>query len=64
MYTEIFLYARRTANLWKPRHESYMVSILKKLKIYVQTNEGNESAGGGGGGGGGGVTLKENKTLM
>lgn len=41
MYIEIFLYARRNANLWRPRCESYMVPILKKLKIYVQTNDVN-----------------------
>lgn len=46
MYIEIFLYARWNANLWRPRRESYIVTILEKLKIYVQTNEVNESAKG------------------
>lgn len=43
MYTEIFLYARQNANLWRLRHESFMVPTLKKLKICVKTNEGKKS---------------------
>lgn len=43
MYIEIFLDARPKGNLQRLRHESFMVPILKKLKIYVQTNEGKKS---------------------
>lgn len=46
MYIEIFLHARWNAYLWRPRPESYMVPILRKLKIYVQTNEVKESSRG------------------